>query len=239
MEWMEIEAQHPENPYNQAHSSDEGVIEFEGVIVLDVITSGAERGTDNSFQEYNSTEIMDFNETTVSSLYRYGVLDFFDDSKNYVCISFLFKKSTVMWNKLADTSWFEDLKFQKGIQTEEILTMLSQNNDDKTQKQGIELASKLKYLGHLFQPVIDNESKSLWENCAQILNVKTDEELNPWLIDCFIWLQDMNWPGAEIIANRLKAMKDTDNYEYNKQKAVRIAEIVNDKEWLENLRLYL
>lgn len=238
MEWMEIDAEHPKNPNSQAYSSDEGIIEFEEVIVLDVTTDD-ERRVDTSFQEYNNTEIMGFYETNVSSLYRYGSLEFFDDYSEYICITFLFKKSAIMWNELTHVSWFEDRRIQREIPTEEILKMLSCNNGAKIQKHGMKLASKIMWLGHFFQPVIDSESKSLWENCALILSQKTDEQLRPWLINCFIWLQDINWPGAEIIADRLNTMKGTENYEYNKMKALKIAEITNDEEWIENIRRYL
>ncbi len=236
MEWMEIDAEHPENPNGKAHSSDEGVIVFEEVIILDI---NGEKCVNNLFDEYDDMEIMGFGETAVNSLYRYGVLDFFDESNNYVCITFLFKKSTVMWNELTDVSWFEERRFKPEISNEEILKMLSCKNTIEIQEKGIRLASEIKWLGHLFQPTIGGESKSLWENCALVLSKKTDERLNPWLIDCFIWLQDMNWPGAEIIADRLKIMRDTENYEYNKEKAIKIAEITNDEEWIENIRQYL
>ncbi len=238
MEWMEIYAEHPENPNNKAHSSDEGVIVFEDVIVLDVAVND-EKSSDASFQEYNDTIIMGFEEINVNSAYRYGVLDFLDNSDGYVCITFLFKKSVIMWNELTKKSWFEDRRFKPDISNEELLKMLSYKNTIEIQEKGIRLASEIKWLGHLFQPTIGGESKSLWENCALVLSKKTDEQLCPWLIDCFIWLQDMNWPGAEIIADRLKIMRDTENYEYNKEKAIKIAEITNDEEWIENIRQYL
>lgn len=79
--------------------------------------------------------------------------------------------------------------------------MLSWNNDEKIQAQGINEAKKIKNLSVLIQPI---ESKSIWENCAKVLASKKDEELNIYLIDLLKWLQDMNWPGANIIYNRLK-----------------------------------
>lgn len=237
MEWMEIDAEHPENPNGKAYSSDEGIIVFEDVIVLDV-TINDEKSSSVVFQEYSNAIIMGFGEINVNSVYRYGVLDLLDNSDGYVCITFLYKKSVIMWNELTDVSWFEDRRFKPEISNEQILKMLSCDNIAKIQERGIKLASDIKWLGHLFQPIIDGESKSLWKNCALVLSKKTDEQLRPWLIDCFIWLQDMNWPGAEIIANRLKIMKGTDNYEYNKEKAIKIAEITNDEEWIENIKRY-
>ena len=55
----------------------------------------------------------------------------------------------------------------------------------------------------MFQPI---ESKSVWENCAKVLASKSDIVLEKYVFDMFKWLQDMNWPGAEIIYNRLLLM---------------------------------
>ncbi|MBQ9119946.1 MAG: DivIVA domain-containing protein, partial [Lachnospiraceae bacterium] len=40
---------------------------------------------------------------------------------------------------------------------------------------------------------------------ALILAEKSDEELSPHLIQLMEWLQDLNWPGAVCIQDRLKA----------------------------------
>ena len=36
---------------------------------------------------------------------------------------------------------------------------------------------------------------------------KSDKQLEPYLIKLLEWLQDINWPGALIILNRLKCYK--------------------------------
>lgn len=84
---------------------------------------------------------------------------------------------------------------------DQILEMLSSNNEEKIQEQGMEEAKKIKHLSVLIQPM---ESKSIWENCAKVLVSKSDRELESYLIPLFEWLQDMNWPGADIIYKRLK-----------------------------------
>lgn len=89
------------------------------------------------------------------------------------------------------------------IGIDQIFEMLSWNNDERIQTQGIKEAKKIKNLSVLIQPI---ESKSIWENCAKVLVSKTDEELQIYLIDLFEWLQDMNWPGADIVYERLKSM---------------------------------
>ena len=57
MEWMEIEAEHPENPNGQAYSSDNGIIVFENIIMLDIDSENGKKA-DNSFQECSDAEIM-------------------------------------------------------------------------------------------------------------------------------------------------------------------------------------
>ena len=73
------------------------------------------------------------------------------------------------------------------------------------EKLGVEEASKLKNLYPFIQPVImpPHKSKSVWEPCAKVIALKADEELIPFLGLLFEWLQDMNWPGAGIVYNRL------------------------------------
>jgi len=81
-----------------------------------------------------------------------------------------------------------------------IFSMLSWNSDEKKQQEGISEAQKIEHLSVLFQPI---ESKSVWENCAKVLTTKSNEILERYLYLMFKWLRDLNWPGAEIMFNRL------------------------------------
>ena len=75
------------------------------------------------------------------------------------------------------------------------------------EQQGLELAKSVKYLFPFLQPYIPNgKSKSVWEPCAKVIADRSDEELIPYLRYLFEWLQDLNWPGSEIIINRLAKM---------------------------------
>ena len=76
--------------------------------------------------------------------------------------------------------------------------------------------------------------KSVWENCAIILAQRTDSELEPYLDQIFEWLQDLNWPGAIMIHNR---MLDMEEQMLSKQlaRSQKRAQIENDDEWLFNL----
>lgn len=100
------------------------------------------------------------------------------------------------------------------IGIDQIFRMLSWNNDRQTQEQGIHEAKKIKNLSVLIQPI---ESKSIWENCANVLASKSDDELEIYFMDLFRWIQDMNWPGAEIIYDRLE--------EYHYKKLIRPIEL--------------
>lgn len=86
---------------------------------------------------------------------------------------------------------------------DEIYDMLSWEKDEQTQLKGIEEADKICSIGVFILPILPSSSKSIWENCAKVISKKTNEELKPYLCNLFTWFQDMNWPGASIIFDRL------------------------------------
>ena len=114
---------------------------------------------------------------------------------------------------------------------DEIFEMLSWNNNEKIQNQGIEEAKKIKNLSVLFQPI---ESKSIWENCEKVLVSKGNQELDFYLLPMFQWLQDMNWPGAELIYERLKRMP-IEQLEIAYKISLSMAESTGDTVWKEVL----
>ena len=75
----------------------------------------------------------------------------------------------------------------------------------RREKMGIDECVKLKNLFPFIQPIIvpPEKSKSVWESCAKVISLKTNNEIEPFLCVLFEWLQDMNWPGAYIIFDRL------------------------------------
>ena len=82
-----------------------------------------------------------------------------------------------------------------------IYKMLSWKNSLAVQLEGIRLAREINDLSLLIQPPAD---PSVWEHCAKILCEKTDSEIEPYLDELLEWLQDLNWPGALTIVERLK-----------------------------------
>ena len=125
---------------------------------------------------------------------------------------------------------------------DKIIEMLDCNNRKKKKKKGIKLASKIKHLDIFIMPYYNKEgndfsnSKNIWENCAKILSSKTDKELEPYIIKILEWLEDLNFPGALLILERLAEYNESDlrmkiNYKINEITA-------NDNEnLLKNLNL--
>ena len=85
---------------------------------------------------------------------------------------------------------------------EEIYRMLHWKNDDIIRSEGLRLAKEIKDLSLLILPPAP---PSVWECCAQVLCEKTDDALEPYLCGLLDWLQDLNWPGATRILERLKS----------------------------------
>ena len=84
---------------------------------------------------------------------------------------------------------------------QKIYEMLNWENADEIRAKGFRLAKKIEDLSLLILPPA---APSVWECCAQVLSEKPDIVLEPYLNSLLEWLQDLNWPGALIILDRLK-----------------------------------
>lgn len=125
--------------------------------------------------------------------------------------------------------------FGMDISIDKIFKYLSWDNNDEVQKYGIELASQISNLSVLIMPV---ESKSVWENCAKVLINKSDEDLQLYYIHLFEWLQDLNWPGAYLIYDRLLCVSDEyllTAYKYS----LSVAKKMQDSVWEKVLKDFL
>ena len=118
---------------------------------------------------------------------------------------------------------------------DEIMDMLDCNNSVETQEKGIELAKNVKCINVFILPEHLECSKNVWENCAKILANRTDKELQPYLIDILVWIEDMNWPGAIIIDDRLKKFHDMKMLSFAIKECVKRASETDNHIWLENL----
>ena len=86
-----------------------------------------------------------------------------------------------------------------------ILQLLDWDSTEAEQQEGLLLARSVKCVSAFFQPAgaVDCGGKPTWDNCALVISERSDEELTPYIYRMLWWLRDMNWPGAEIILQRL------------------------------------
>ncbi len=82
------------------------------------------------------------------------------------------------------------------------LADLSWDSPEEKLQQSITKIIKWEDFSPLFLPLY-RTGKEVWGNSALIIVNKTDEELEPYLTDMLIWITDLNWPGAELIWQRL------------------------------------
>lgn len=128
--------------------------------------------------------------------------------------------------------------------TKELIEKLSWDEPECIQKETIETLKHEKDLGIFMQPISSTTGKQVWENCALILCSKSDEELIPYIDGMFEWLQDMNWPGAWNILERIQKIpkeKIKTKYELYIKKAneelEQLGEEVYMNSWLSNLEM--
>ena len=72
------------------------------------------------------------------------------------------------------------------------------------------------------------------ENAAKILFDCAERLPNTLLPELLAWLQDLNWPGANIITN-LMVKINSEPTQLQLEKVIQQATIEKDEEWLENL----
>lgn len=118
---------------------------------------------------------------------------------------------------------------------DKIMDMLDWNNSKEIQERGRKMASKIGNIDIFLQPISDAYDKNVWGNCAKVLSQKTDAELAPYLVELLEWLQDMNWPGACCILERMKQYKITEVYNIAFRKCMDQALESEDEIWIENL----
>ena len=89
-----------------------------------------------------------------------------------------------------------------------IMYLIDWNRSPEEQQEGISLAREVTCIKAFFQPVGPGFSKSVWDNCATVICERSDDELKPYISDMILWLEDLNWPGAEKIQQRLIVFQD-------------------------------
>lgn len=117
-----------------------------------------------------------------------------------------------------------------------IMNLFDWNNSDENQNRGLELAKDVKCISVFIQPG-SPYGKNVWDNCAKALARKDDKELEPHLIALLEWLQDMNWPGAFCILDRLQKYKDDIYLDLCLTICLRKAKTLDDETWEYNLNM--
>lgn len=118
-----------------------------------------------------------------------------------------------------------------------IMDLLDWNNSIEKQEQGIKLAENVKCINVFLQPGSRHYGKNVWDNCAKILSARSNEELSPYLIELMEWLQDMNWPGAFCILDRLKGMVNEQLFQHSYTICLKYAKALDDEVWENNLKM--
>lgn len=119
---------------------------------------------------------------------------------------------------------------------EYILNLINWNNSRAGQDEGIRLAREEKDVRPFLQPCTQEHNKNVWDNCAVILSERSDEELSPYLIELLEWLQDLNWPGALCILDRMRRYSDKDTFDAAFHLCMKRAQERGDEVWRMNLQ---
>ena len=122
------------------------------------------------------------------------------------------------------------------VNIDDILELLDWNRSSEEQSQGRTLAQEVKCLNVFLQPRLPYGIR-VWDNCAKILVEKTDQELSPYLMELLVWLQDLNWPGAWTILERLQNYQKDLSYEIAFRTCLKCAKALEDETWESNLQL--
>ena len=116
-----------------------------------------------------------------------------------------------------------------------IMSLIDWHKSSEDQKKGIELAKMVKSINVFIQPIDRINNKNVWDNCAKILSARNDEELEPYLIQLMEWLQDLTWPGAICILNRMRNYTNRSSFDFAFRVCIRRAKALDDVVWLNNL----
>lgn len=125
------------------------------------------------------------------------------------------------------------------VEVTEIMDMIDWHMPPEIQAKGISLAKDIETIIPFIQPLTPRHNKNVWENCAVIIAEKGDEKLKPYLVELLEWLQDMNWPGAFCILERLQRYSDNNSIQSVINICVEKAKGCNDEVWEDNLHLLL
>lgn len=100
--------------------------------------------------------------------------------------------------------------YEESCNIDKIMELIRWDRTESEQQAGIAMARNVSCLKAFCQPKGPGYGKNVWDNCALILCERADEELECVILDMFYWLEDLNWPGAERIQERLIQFQKVD-----------------------------
>ena len=113
-----------------------------------------------------------------------------------------------------------------------IMYLINWDRSMEEQQEGISMARQVSCIKAFFQPGGPECGKGVWDNCAIILSERTDQELNPYLLDMLLWLEDLNWPGAERIQRRLIRFQDVSTLSMYLNAMIPALSLLGQSSWL-------
>lgn len=113
-----------------------------------------------------------------------------------------------------------------------IMYLIDWDRSEDEQQQGLDMARDVKCIRAFFQPSGPGYCKSVWENCARIVCERSDAELIPYLLDMLMWLQDLNWPGALQIMQRLLRFSDVEMLSMTIEDMLPALRAIDEVPWL-------
>ena len=127
----------------------------------------------------------------------------------------------------------------KDLFVEHIFRLIDWHMPAEIQSKGISLARNIETIVPFIQPLIQKHNKNVWGNCAVIIAERSDEQLKPNLVKLLEWLQDMNWPGAFCILDRLQKYSANNSIYSAINSCIEKAKDCGDEVWESNLCLLL
>lgn len=121
------------------------------------------------------------------------------------------------------------------IELDYVMNLLDWNKTADEQARGRYLAREIHDIRIFMQPCNQLYNKNVWENCAKIISERGDDELAPHLVTLLEWLQDLTWPGAICVKDRLLRYSDISSFEAALDCCLRHAQETEDHIWENNL----
>lgn len=113
---------------------------------------------------------------------------------------------------------------------------LSWNKSEEEQRRAMDRIRK--FPGFEYDYLIRfGTEKDCWDNCAKLICELPDERLKSLIPRLLEWLQDMNWPGAYTVFNRLMALPSS-MLKRPFEITVLRADLMKDDLWIESLALF-